>query len=319
MKKRLKITLGVVGGIILLFVIDMICVFTINRPLLAVKRDSVYRGLLYDTYICSEYTIPQIKMKDAKFTCTVIQFDEQVESNYKPTEVENVSATISNISLTGATIIIKDTGITKYAYGDWYKLEKEIDGKWYELNTKIENYGFNSIGYNVDENNDVKFVIDWKWLYGELPLGNYRIIKEAHNKYISIPFSIAMTTSSQTETIKPNLFERSEIIKVVIDNYSQYKNNFEYTDKDTIDRIYNFFKDLETNVVSKSNEPENPEELYKVTFFNDENMLVESDNDIFKAIVYVYRKNNKYYAEEPKNGIYEITEDDLNLIKSYIK
>jgi len=90
---------------------------------------------------------------------------------------------------------------------------------------------------------------------------------------------------------------KTSISKVAIDNYSQYKNYFEYTDKDTIDRIYNLFKDLETNVASKSSEPENPEELYKVTFFNDENMLVESDNDIFKAIIHVYRKNNKNYAK----------------------
>ena len=39
MKKWLKITLGVVGGIILLFAIDLICIFTINRPLFAVKQD----------------------------------------------------------------------------------------------------------------------------------------------------------------------------------------------------------------------------------------------------------------------------------------
>lgn len=120
-------------------------------------------------------------------------------------------------------------------------------------------------------------------------------------------------------TLKPNLFDRSEIIKVVIDDYSQYKNNYEYTDKDIIDKIYNLFKDLKTNVKSKSNEPENPEELYKITFFNDENMLIQSDNDIFKAVVYAYKKDNKYYVEEQKNGIYEITEDVLNVIKNLTK
>lgn len=119
--------------------------------------------------------------------------------------------------------------------------------------------------------------------------------------------------------IKPNLFDRSEIIKVVIDNYSQYNNQFEYSDKDTIDKIYNIFTNLETMVKSTSLNPENPEELYKVIFFNDEFMLAESDNDIFKSTVEVYRKNNKYYAEEINNGIYEITEDDFNIIKNYSK
>lgn len=251
------------------------------------------------------------------FLKTKSYFDVIEENVYAISEVENVSVSISNISLTGATIIIKDTNKDKYTYGEWYVLQKEENGKWYNLSTKVKQYGFNDIGYEVDKNNEVKFVIDWEWLYGELPQGSYRILKESHNKYISIPFGIA--TTSSTETMKPNLFDRSEIIKVTIDNYSQYKNIFEYTDKATIDKIYNLFKNLETNIASKSNEPENPDELYKVTFFNDENMLIESDNDIFKAIVYVYRKNNKYYAEEQKNGIYEITEETFNTIKKYTK
>ena len=249
---------------------------------------------------------------------TTQSYFKVVEENaYAISKVENVSASISNISLTGATITIKDTNTTKYTYGEWYIIQKNVEGKWYNIPTKVKEYGFNSIGYNVDKNNEVKFVINWEWLYGELPLGSYRILKESHNKYISIPFSIAKTENE--EIIKPNLFNRNEIIKVAIDNYSQYKNYFEYTDKDTIDKIYNLFKNLETTNASKNTNPENPEELYTVTFFNDENMLIESDNDIFKAIVHVYKKDNKYYAEEQKNGIYEITEDTFNTIKNYAK
>lgn len=251
---------------------------------------------------------------------TTQSYFEVIDENaYAIMEVENVSTYISDISLTGATITIKDTNETKYTYEEWYVIQTEIDGKWYNMPTKVKEYGFNSKGYTVDENNEVKFVIDWEWLYGELPQGSYRIIKKSHDKYISISFDIATTSSSKKENIKLNLFDRSEIIKVSINNYSQYKNIFEYTDKDTIDKIYNLFKELETDVESKSMEPENPEELYTVTFFNDENMLIQSDNDIFKAIVHVYKKDSKYYAEELKNGIYEITEDTFNTIKNYAK
>ena len=158
MKKSLKITLIVVGVIVLLFV------------LLALTTQSY--------------------------------FEEIEETVYATTEVENVSTTISDISLTGATITIKDTNESKYTYEEWYVLEKEIDGKMYSIPTKVKDYGFNSKGYSVDENNEVKFVIDWKWLYGELPQGSYRIIKKSHDKYISIPFDIAQT--SNVNTIKFN-------------------------------------------------------------------------------------------------------------------
>jgi len=124
------------------------------------------------------------------FLATGARFVKVEESKYNISNIDGVSVSISDISLTGATIKIKDSSDISYAYGQWYVIEKEIDGKWYQLSTKIDNYGFNDIGYNTDENDEVIFVIEWEWLYGPLNLGNYRIIKEAHNKYIAIPFSI---------------------------------------------------------------------------------------------------------------------------------
>lgn len=200
MSKWIKITLGVVGVIVLLFAIDIVCVFTIDKPLFAIKEDNedsvnlVYKGLLYDTYICHEYSVPQIKRKGSKFSFTLINIVENKESTYKPTDVENVSISISDISLTSATITIKDTNKKPYTQGEWYKIEKQVNDKWYEVETIIDNYGFNSIGYLPDKNNEVKFVMDWKWLYGELPLGSYRILKEVGNQHISVEFNIATTS-----------------------------------------------------------------------------------------------------------------------------
>ncbi len=36
------------------------------------------------------------------------------------------------------------------------------------------------------------------------------------------------------------------------------------------------------------------------------------------STLYVYMKNNKYYIEQPYNGIYEITIDEYNSINSYL-
>lgn len=49
------------------------------------------------------------------------------------------------------------------------------------------------MAYIVDKNNEVKFTIDWKWLYGELPSGSYRILKQVNNQYISAEFNLATT------------------------------------------------------------------------------------------------------------------------------
>lgn len=57
--------------IILFFVVDFLCIFIFHRPLFAVRGSLpyMYKGLLYDTYNCPQYSVPQIKLKGSKFSC----------------------------------------------------------------------------------------------------------------------------------------------------------------------------------------------------------------------------------------------------------
>ena len=143
MKKWKRFILLIFCVIILLIVVDILCIFNLNKPLFAIRQDQgdsvnlVYKGMLYNTYICHEYKMPQIKLKGTKFNCSLIN-DEA--SKYIGTNIKNVSISISDISLTGATIIIKDTNEQPYTYGEWYKIEQQINGKWYELKPIIDNF-----------------------------------------------------------------------------------------------------------------------------------------------------------------------------------
>lgn len=116
--------------------------------------------------------------------------EETKESTYQVSKVNNIIMDITNISASGATLTITDSNEFPYVYGEWYKIEKLIDGKWYDVETIRDDYGFNEIAYFVDENNKVKFEINWKWLYGELPTGNYRILKEIDKQYIAVEFTV---------------------------------------------------------------------------------------------------------------------------------
>lgn len=115
---------------------------------------------------------------------------EAGELAYETGEVENVSISIENVSPTGAVIIITDTNKEPYIYGEWYAIEKEEDGKWLEVEIVLDNYGFNSMGYIPNKNGELKFEIDWEWLYGKLPTGNYRLLKEVGHQYIAAGFSV---------------------------------------------------------------------------------------------------------------------------------
>ena len=77
-------------------------------------------------------------------------------SNYKPVQVENVSISIEDVSSTGGIVIIKDTNEEPYTYGEWYKIEKNSNGKWIEVDTVISDYGFNEIGYLTNEDGEVR-------------------------------------------------------------------------------------------------------------------------------------------------------------------
>ena len=112
------------------------------------------------------------------------------ESTFQPADVENVSMSMTNISSTGATVTIEDTNEEPGIYGNWYVIEKEVDGKWYQIEPKLKNYGFTEEGYLVGEDDEVEFHIDWQWIYGELPSGRYRLLKSAKKQYISVMFDI---------------------------------------------------------------------------------------------------------------------------------
>lgn len=80
MKKIFKIILGVIVILILSLLIDLVCIFTINKPLFAVTIDdgysTIYKGLFFDTYNCKEYSMLQIKGKRAKFTCSKVKLQD---------------------------------------------------------------------------------------------------------------------------------------------------------------------------------------------------------------------------------------------------
>lgn len=79
MKKIMKIIIGFIVVIILSIVIDLVCIFTINRPIFVTSEDygtyAIYKGLFFDTYNCLEYSIPQIKGKGTKFNCASVKLE----------------------------------------------------------------------------------------------------------------------------------------------------------------------------------------------------------------------------------------------------
>ena len=112
------------------------------------------------------------------------------ESEYQPAGAANVTMTVSDVIPTGAVVTIQDCNSEPFVYGEWYVIEQEKDGLWYEVKTKINDYGFNEIGWMTDENGTLTMDVDWAWLYGKLPAGHYRILKQAGTEIIGAEFTV---------------------------------------------------------------------------------------------------------------------------------
>ena len=107
-------------------------------------------------------------------------------------EIDTITMEIKEGTLTSksATIIIKDTSKEKNTYGEEYRIDKKVNNSWKELEPIVENYGFNLIGYEVNKDNVLQLKVKWENLYGELPTGQYRLVKTVNDKYFSTEFII---------------------------------------------------------------------------------------------------------------------------------
>lgn len=129
--------------------------------------------------------------------------NEQIQNeSYKDTEEKEFQDKYSKISLsikkdtitkTGATIIISDISEQENTYGEWFRIDKKINGFWSELETINNDYGFNDIALTVGENKQLEMNTDWSKLYGELEPGEYRLVKEIYDNghtYLAVEFTI---------------------------------------------------------------------------------------------------------------------------------
>ena len=88
-----------------------------------------------------------------------------------------VDIEIKNLKDTSMDIVIHDTNTNRISYGSSFYIEKYDDGEWVSILETGENYAFDSIAYYVDEDKILEMHQDWTHMYGPLPKGIYRIVK----------------------------------------------------------------------------------------------------------------------------------------------
>ena len=123
-----------------------------------------------------------------------------------------------------------------------------------------------------------------------------------------VVLAIFIAVQINQETYEIAIPSLDEITLVSIDSLSQYDNVTEFDDKEEIAKIYHIFRNQTTTEESINDNPVNPDILFLVTFKkNDETTKV-----------YIYKKNNQYYIEQPYNGIYTIAKRDFETIQNLV-
>lgn len=123
-----------------------------------------------------------------------------------------------------------------------------------------------------------------------------------------VVLAIFIVVQINQETYEITIPSLDEVTLVSIDSLSQYDNVTEFDDKEEIAKIYHIFRNQTTTQESINDNPVNPDILFLVTFKkNDETTKV-----------YIYKKNNQYYIEQPYNGIYTISKKDFETIQNLV-
>lgn len=123
-----------------------------------------------------------------------------------------------------------------------------------------------------------------------------------------VVLAIFIVVQINQETYEITIPSLDEVTLVSIDSLSQYDNVTEFDGKEEIAKIYHIFRNQTTTQESINDNPVNPDILFLVTFKkNDETTKV-----------YIYKKNNQYYIEQPYNGIYTIAKKDFETIQNLV-
>lgn len=108
------------------------------------------------------------------------------EYNREPNNVtiEVLKDTITNKSL---EILITDNNQDHYGWGVDFKIQKNFNEKWQDLEYVSDNLSWIEIAYELNKDNQLKQNLDIEKYYGQLNKGTYRVVKSVYDKgYIDI-------------------------------------------------------------------------------------------------------------------------------------
>ncbi len=97
-----------------------------------------------------------------------------------------LTLSVKDVTSTGLTLVCTQSGgepTGTLQTGEPYRLISLIDGTWktveeLPLPEGVDGRAWNSLAYLIPMEDTIEFEINWNWMFGELPSGTYRLIKD---------------------------------------------------------------------------------------------------------------------------------------------
>ena len=105
-------------------------------------------------------------------SCFLLKADEL------PAEgTEGVSMNIEDIGTSEITVLIANNSGEEFTYGEYFSLQKQIDGQWYTMPVRADNVGFQDIAHILPDGESASETYNLD-IYGTLEPGMYRLVVE---------------------------------------------------------------------------------------------------------------------------------------------
>ena len=147
----------------------------------AAKNDTAFE--MKDAMMNQSAEMESVMEETAAFTKTTTA-DSVVSDNGFPDW--GLTLSVKNVTSTGLTLVVTQSGgnpTGELNTGEPYRLIALVDGTWttveeLPLPEGVDGRAWNSIAYFLPKGETREFDINWEWIFGELPSGTYRLIKE---------------------------------------------------------------------------------------------------------------------------------------------
>ena len=94
-----------------------------------------------------------------------------------------VTLTAENVTSAGLTIVCRQSGgenVAQLQTGSFYALQKREEAGWTDVSAEVD-IMWTMEAWIIPLGGSASWDVNWEWLYGELPAGEYRIGKEIVN------------------------------------------------------------------------------------------------------------------------------------------